>query len=90
MVYLVRRTDYIGSWVFRDPEGGNPGTLLVDAGVDQPCWDPVTITADRDPTPPPTHRHTGFWQDPRVTQLGRHLGQMSVRPGPAAVRHPRP
>jgi hypothetical protein len=79
---LVRRTDYIGSWVFKNPDGRNPDSSLVRE-IDQPCWDPVTITADLDPTPPPIHRHTGFWQDPRVTQLGEHLGQTSFLPGPS-------
>src|SRR6185437_11033748 len=71
---LVRRTDYIGSWIF-DP----PDPVSVQDGVDQPCWDPVTITADADPTPPPIHYHSGFWPDPRVTQLGRYLGSAIPR-----------
>jgi hypothetical protein len=84
---LVRRTDYIGSWIFAEPGPGQPGPVQVHDGVDQPCWDPVTITADADPTPPPIHSHPGFWPDPRVTQLGRRLGSAIPRdlprPGPA-------
>jgi len=70
---LVRRSDYIGSWMVRQP---GPDTARLRDDVDQPCWDPVTLAADADPNPPPIHRHSGFWQDPRVTQLGRHLGQV--------------
>jgi hypothetical protein len=71
---LVRKTDYIGSWVVEEPEPDLSGTYLAK-NVDQPCWDPVTLVADADPTPPPIHRHSGFWPDPRVTQLGYYLGQ---------------
>ncbi len=77
---LVRRTDYIGSWIFADPVPGVPDPTQIHAGVDQPCWDPVSVSADLDPTPPPIHYHSGFWPDPRVTQLGRHLGETSFRP----------
>jgi hypothetical protein len=76
---LVRRTDYIGSWIFSDPEPGEPDPAQIHAGVDQPCWDPVSLSADVDPTPPPIHYHSGFWPDPRVTQLGLHLGVTSFR-----------
>jgi hypothetical protein len=71
---LVRRTDYIGSWIFADPGPTEPSPTGIHQGVDQPCWDPVSLSADLDPTPPPIHRHSGFWPDPRVTQLGRYLG----------------
>jgi hypothetical protein len=70
---LVRRSDYIGSWMVRQPA---PDMARLRDDVDQPCWDPVTLAADADPNPPPIHRHSGFWQDPRVTQLGRHLGRV--------------
>jgi hypothetical protein len=74
---LVRRTDYVGSWVFREPgPGPGPDPAGIQDGVDQPCWDPVTVTADADPTPPPIHHHSAFWPDPRVTQLGRYLGSL--------------
>ena len=81
---LRRPTDYIGSWTFTEPihdYADGPDSLAgVEAGaikpnVDQPCWDPVSLAADIDPTPPPIHRHTGFWPDPRVTQLGGDLGR---------------
>ncbi len=76
---LVRRTDYIGSWVFADPEPGDPDPGQIQPGVDQPCWDPVSLSSDLDPTPPPIHYHSGFWPDPRVTQLGRYLGTTLFR-----------
>ena len=47
--------------------------------MDQPCWDPVSVSADLDPTPAAIHYHSGFWPDPRVTQLGRYLGETSFR-----------
>jgi hypothetical protein len=81
---LRRPTDYIGSWAFREPvrdypegsdgEPSSDGTVTGDS-LDQPCWDPVSLAADADPTPPPVHRHSGFWPDPRVTQLGEALGR---------------
>lgn len=76
---LVRRTDYIGSWIFADPAPGVPDPVQIQPAIDQPCWDPVSISADVDPTPPPIHYHSGFWPDPRVTQVGRYLGETSFR-----------
>jgi hypothetical protein len=85
---LVRRTDYIGSWVLRMPDPTLATTQLCEH-VDQPCWDPVTLAADNDPTPPPIHRHSAFWQDPRVPQLGRHLGQvLTACPAPPCTDAP--
>ncbi len=79
---LVRRTDYIGSWIFSNPAPGDPDPAQIQPGVDQPCWDPVSISADLNPTPAAIHYHSGFWPDPRVTQLGRHLGETSFRSAP--------
>ena len=76
---LVRRTDYIGSWIFANPAPGVPDPVQIQPEVDQPCWDPVSVSADLDPTPPAIHYHSGFWPDPRVTQLGRYLGENSFR-----------
>ena len=76
---LVRRTDYIGSWIFANPAPGVPDPVQIQPDVDQPCWDPVSVSADVDPTPPQIHYHSGFWPDPRVTQLGRYLGETSLR-----------
>jgi hypothetical protein len=80
---LRRPSDYIGSWVFNEPvrdyPAGSDAVLSSDGAVtadslDQPCWDPVSLASDADPTPPAIHRHSGFWPDPRVTQLGEELG----------------
>ncbi len=76
---LVRRTDYVGSWIFGNPAPGIPDPVQIQPTIDQPCWDPVSLSADVDPTPPPVHYHSGFWPDPRVTQLGRYLGETSFR-----------
>ncbi len=75
---VVRRSDYIGSWIFGDPLShvADPGydkqRWLADQ-VDQPCWDPVAAVPDGDPAPPPVHRHSAWWQDPRGGQVGQLL-----------------
>jgi hypothetical protein len=69
---LVRRSDYLGSWIFRDPEPRlDPDDMLHN--IDQPGWDPVVLVPDRNPTPPPVHRHDGWWQDPRGGEVGAYL-----------------
>ena len=69
---LRRRSDFIGSWIFAEPF-----PRLSDAdlhhNIDQPCWDPVILVPDANPTPPPTHRHSQWWQDPRTNEIGDHL-----------------
>ena len=69
---LRRRSDYIGSWIFAEPL-----PRLSDAdlhhNIDQPCWDPVILVPDANPTPPPTQRHSRWWQDPRTNEVGDHL-----------------
>jgi hypothetical protein len=69
---LRRRSDYIGSWIFTEPR---PRLSQVDLrdNIDQPCWDPVILVEDANPTPPPTHRHSQWWQDPRTGELGAYL-----------------
>jgi hypothetical protein len=69
---LCRRSDYVGSWVFREPEPRTDHAYLA-ANVDQPCWDPVVLVPDAYPTPPPTHGHKEFWPDPRTSELGAYL-----------------
>ena len=69
---LRRRSDYIGSWIFAEP----PPRLSeadLQRDIDQPCWDPVILVPDANPTPPPTHRHSQWWQDPRTDEVGGHL-----------------
>ncbi|SDJ04748.1 hypothetical protein SAMN05444157_1455 [Frankineae bacterium MT45] len=71
---LVRRTDYIGSWIFRPFTAvARPDFSVVSGEVDQPCWDPVTIAHNLDQAPPPTQFHTAFWPDVRANQLGEHV-----------------
>jgi len=69
---LRRRSDYIGSWIFDEPEPRLDDQYLQDH-IDQPCQDPVILVRDANPSPPPTHRHSQFWQDPRTTELGKYL-----------------
>ncbi len=91
---LVRRSDYIGSWIDAplpdDPLSVEPTDVELETRLDQRCLDPVTVTRDDDPSPPPIHRHTGFWPDPCVTRVGEYLvrGLLPPDPGPArtAVR----
>jgi uncharacterized membrane protein len=91
---LRRRSDYIGSWIFAEPL-----PRLSDAdlhhNIDQPCWDPVILVPDANPTPPPTHRHSQWWQDPRTNEIGDHLvrllgghlhAEASHDPGPGLGR----
>lgn len=68
---LCRRSDYIGSWVIAEPSLGL-GADGVRREVDQPCMDPV-ILVGKDATPPPIHRHSNWWQDPRTNELGAYL-----------------
>jgi len=81
---LVRRSDYIGSWVFCDPfdyvagEGYSRHRWLHER-IDQPCWDPVILARDGDPTPPPIHRHSSWWQDPRCGECaGLLIGRLKA------------
>ncbi len=69
---LCRKSDYIGSWIFAEPEFRLDDNDL-RSQVDQPCWDPVVLVPDGNPTPPPTHRHSQWWPDPRTRELGAYL-----------------
>jgi hypothetical protein len=69
---LRRRSDFIGSWIFEEPEQELDGAYLQDH-IDQPCQDPVILVQDANPSPPPTHRHSQWWQDPRTNEVGDHL-----------------
>jgi len=61
---VVRRSDYIGSWVGRAPraECALPGLGEVDVWIN----DPVALVPDAHPAPPTIHRHSGWWPDPQV------------------------
>jgi hypothetical protein len=69
---LRRRSDYIGSWIFGEPESTMTPEYLRDH-VDQPCLDPVVLVQNKNPVPPYTHRHSQWWQDPRTNELGHYL-----------------
>jgi len=69
---LCRRSDFIGSYAFTDIFAGPPAGQLLD-GLDQQCLDPVILVPDGDPAPPPIHRHSGWWQDPRTSEAAREL-----------------
>jgi pimeloyl-ACP methyl ester carboxylesterase len=75
---LCRRSDYYGSWIFAEPEPRLNSEDLATR-VDQPCWDPVVLVPDADPTRPPIHRHAGWWPDPRTAELGTHLVTLLAR-----------
>jgi len=68
----VRRSDYIGSWIFSPPPPVRDREYLKEH-LDQLCWDPVILAPDAQPTSPPIHRHSGWWQDPRTDELGSYL-----------------
>ena len=80
---LRRRSDFIGSWIFGEPESRM--TLEYLRGqIDQACLDPVVLVQNMNPTPPGIHRHSQWWQDPRTNELGHYLidqlnGQPEVR-----------
>jgi len=69
---LRRRSDYIGSFIFAEPEPRLDDEYLRDH-IDQPCLDPAVLVQDANPSPPPTHRHSQFWPDPRTAEAGRYL-----------------
>jgi hypothetical protein len=76
---VVRRSDYIGSWIFSRPAPLRTEEYLeraeeyLEKHFDQLCWDPVLLAADAEPTPPPVHRHSGWWPDPRAGEVAKHL-----------------
>ena len=72
---LRRRSDYIGSFIFAEPEPRRDEEYLRDH-IDQPCLDPPVLVQDANPSPPPTHRHSQFWPDPRTTEVGKHLVEL--------------
>ncbi len=68
----VRRSDYIGSWIFSPPQPPRAQEDLTE-DIDQLCWDPVILAPDAEPTPPPIHRHSGWWPDPRAGEIASSL-----------------
>jgi hypothetical protein len=82
----VRRSDYIGSWIFSPPSPVRTNEYL-EAHLDQLCWDPVVLAPDAEPTPPPVHRHSGWWPDPRASEIASHLADQ-LRSAPPPARSP--
>ncbi|MGH3176565.1 MAG: hypothetical protein ACRDPF_22220, partial [Streptosporangiaceae bacterium] len=81
---LRRRSDYIGSFIFAEPRPQLDGAYL-RGHIDQPCQDPVVLVRDANPNPPPTHRHSQFWPDPRTTEVGKHLVELLRGEPPAQL-----
>jgi hypothetical protein len=81
---LRRRSDYIGSFIFAEPETRLDEEYLRDH-IDQPCLDPAVLVQDANPSPPPTHRHSQFWPDPRTTEVGKHLVELLSGEPPAQL-----
>ena len=80
----VRRSDYIGSWVFSPPLPVRTQEYM-EKHHDQLCWDPVLLAPDTDPTPPPVHRHSGWWPDPRADEIASYLVDLLRTTPPAGA-----
>lgn len=80
---VVRRSDYIGSWVGREP--GGTTTVAGLEGVDAWIDDPVALLPDEHP-PPVIHRHSAWWPDPQVCGHATALVDMLDPPPPE--KHP--
>jgi hypothetical protein len=72
---LRRRSDYIGSFIFAEPDPDLTDAYL-QAYVDQPCLDPPILVQNANPSPPPIHRHSQFWPDPRTAEVGEYLVEL--------------
>ena len=81
---LRRRSDYIGSFIFDEPEPRLDEEYLRDH-IDQPCLDPPILVQNKNPSPPPTHRHSQFWPDPRTTEVGEYLVKLLRGDPPAQL-----
>ncbi|MBT0773773.1 hypothetical protein KIH74_32810 [Kineosporia sp. J2-2] len=68
---VVRRSDYIGGWVFGLPR---PQQRVSDEQqVDVISLDPPSLEPEHGSTLAPTHFHSSFWQDPVVISHAREL-----------------
>ena len=83
----VRRSDYIGSWIFSPPQPARAQEHLTEH-LDQLCRDPVVLARDSEPTPPPIHRHSGWWPDPQAGEIAAYLVDLLRGPPPAPGGHP--
>jgi hypothetical protein len=59
---VVRRTDYIGSWIFSPPKA--PGPQMHQDTIDVGCLDPPSLHHGPSGTLAPIHYHSDWWQDP--------------------------
>jgi hypothetical protein len=82
----VRRTDYIGSWIFSRPAQVRTQERIKEP-FDQLCRDPVVLAPDTEPTPPPVHRHSGWWPDPCASEIASCLVDL-LRSAPHPSRPP--
>jgi hypothetical protein len=91
----VRKSDYIGDFIFADPYG--PDGLNENLRVDKAVLDPVGVTPGDgdDATLPVIHAHSDFWPDPQVALLTESLlksviHQPGAQPGPQIEAAPAP
>jgi hypothetical protein len=59
---IVRRTDYVGSWIFAQPKA--PGQQMHQDSIDVACLDPPSLRPEPSGTLAPLHYHSDWWQDP--------------------------
>jgi hypothetical protein len=59
---VVRRTDYIGSWIFSPPRA--PGENLHPDAIDVASLDPPSLCPGPGGDLAPIHYHSDWWQDP--------------------------
>jgi hypothetical protein len=83
----VRRSDYIGSWIFSPPQPIRTREYL-ERHLDQLCWDPAILARDTEPTPPPIHRHSGWWPDPGAGEIASYLVDLLHGTPPVRGGHP--
>ena len=75
---IVRRTDYIGSWIFSPPKA--PGQQLNPNTVDVACLDPPSLYPGPGGALAPIHYHSDWWQDPLTSiYAGRLIEQLKSR-----------
>ncbi len=67
---MRRPSDYIGSYIFSEPMNRHAASQYP---VDKLVLDPPRIIPAHATTPPPIHRHSDFWPDPRVATLTEEL-----------------
>ncbi|MDT4928670.1 MAG: hypothetical protein QOF92_1537 [Pseudonocardiales bacterium] len=76
---LVRRSDYVGGCAFE------PKRNAAEHGfVDRIIYDPPVLWSDKDPSPPPTHRHSDLFPDPQVSPYAAELARLLEVGGAAA------